>query len=59
MRPADDQARSAASVSSSIDGKLQALEEGLEYLKWCVTEALRYGGTMQNAADLLDEEWAK
>lgn len=46
------------------DAKIQSLEEGLEHLKQCVSDALRYGivdpfkgGIV--AADILDEEWTK
>lgn len=48
------------------DARIQSLEEGLEHLKACVEQALRYGamthshtGGFPLAADILDEEWSK
>ena len=47
------------------DARIQSLEEGLEHLKLCVMEALRYGTVRPSsesgtpAADILDEEWSK
>lgn len=47
------------------DARIQSLEEGLEYLKQCVWEALKFGTVRPStesgasAADILDEEWSK
>ena len=40
------------------DARIQSLEEGLEHLKQCVSEAFRYAN-LPVAADILDEEWSK
>ena len=41
------------------DAKIQDLYEGLEHLRHVVAEALRYGKSLPDAADILDEEWGK
>lgn len=47
------------------DARIQSLEEGLQHLKECVTEALRHGTVRSPYVDsptawqILDEEWSK
>ncbi len=41
------------------DARIQSLEEGLQQLKECVSDALRYGTSLRQAGTILDEEWAK
>ncbi len=47
------------------DARIQSLEEGLQHLKDCVEDALRYGwGRVEgdaraSMADILREEWSK
>ncbi len=42
-----------------LEARVQSLEEGLEHLKACVMEALRYGEDIAPAWKILDEEWGK
>lgn len=47
------------------DARIQSLEEGLQHLKNCVSDALKYGSTHHKhetdvrAHWILDEEWPK
>lgn len=58
---ADSAARSwdSATPDEIRDARIQALEESVQHLKECVTDALRYGRDLPHAAEILDEEWSK
>ena len=63
--PSPNDARSwdDATPDEIRDARIQSLEEGLQHLKECVIEALKYGSLGTNgptqAWAILDEEWSK
>lgn len=42
-----------------LQAEVDDLRQGLQQLKENVSEALKYGGSLENASYLLDERWSE